>query len=185
MLLSHTLKDFFIGCVTLLRSLFKTQTRVQKEVIEVLTKSSAMVRSEGMGALVKVRKGIRYDLLREGISLIINDFTADEIRHNLGNKVNAKQTRMALAGNLFENMSKVSPGVGMIGTLLGLINMMANLRDPSQIGGGMALAMITTLYGLILGTILYGPCSEKITLEDVYWMNVFGDFNLPECESNY
>ena len=62
-------------------------------------------------------------------------------------------------------MSKVSPGVGMIGTLLGLINMMANLRDPSQIGGGMALAMITTLYGLILGTILYGPCSEKITLE--------------------
>ena len=62
-------------------------------------------------------------------------------------------------------MSKLSPGVGMIGTLMGLIEMMANLKDPSQIGSGMALAMITTFYGLLLGTVVYGPFSEKIALE--------------------
>lgn len=164
MLLSHNLNDFFVGFVTLLRSLFAT-SRNQNEVINVLTRSSQLVRSEGIGSLVNVRNQVRYELLKEGLSLIVNDFTQDEIRHNLQNKINAKQMRMSLAGNLFENMSKVSPGVGMIGTILGLIGMMVNLKDPTQIGGGMALAMITTLYGLLLGTVFYAPCSEKITLE--------------------
>ena len=59
-------------------------------------------------------------------------------------------------------MSKLSPGVGMIGTLMGLIEMMANLKDPSQIGSGMALAMITTFCGLLLGTVVYGPSLKKL-----------------------
>jgi chemotaxis protein MotA len=53
----------------------------------------------------------------------------------------------------------------MIGTLMGLIGMMANLSDPASIGSGMALALITTLYGLLLGTIIYAPFGEKIALE--------------------
>lgn len=164
MLLSHSLKDFYVGFATLLKALFTT-SRSEKEVINVLTRSSQMVRSEGIGSLVNVRSQVKYDLLREGLSLIVNDFSQEEIRHNLQNKINSKQMRMSLASNLFENMSKVSPGVGMIGTILGLIAMMINLKDPTQIGGGMALAMITTLYGLLLGTVLYAPCSEKISLE--------------------
>ena len=164
MLLSHSLKDFYVGFVTLIKALFTT-SRQESEVINVLTRSSQLVRSEGIRALVKVRNQVGYELLRDGLSLIVNDFTQEEIRHNLQNKINSKQMRMSLASNLFENMSKVSPGVGMIGTILGLIAMMINLKDPSQIGGGMALAMITTLYGLILGTVVYAPCSEKISLE--------------------
>lgn len=165
MLLSHSLKDFFTGFGILFRALFAPQSRSQKEIIEVLTKSSALVRANGIGALVNVRGQVRNELLRDGFSLIVNDFSAEEIRHNLTNKINTKQSRMALAGHLFENMAKLSPGVGMLGTLLGLIAMMASLKDPSQIGGGMALAMITTLYGLILGTVLYGPWGERIALE--------------------
>lgn len=165
MLLSHSLKDFFTGISTLLKSLFSSQNKAQREVIEILTRSSALVRSDGIGALTKVRSAVKYQLLNEGIALIVNNFSIQEIRHNLGNKIKSKQSRMNLAANLFENISKLSPGVGMIGTLLGLIAMMANMKDPSQIGAGMALAMITTLYGLLLGTLFYGPCSERIILE--------------------
>ncbi|MBF0442369.1 MAG: MotA/TolQ/ExbB proton channel family protein [Oligoflexales bacterium] len=165
MLLSHTVKDFFTGFSILLNALFNRQKSIEHEVINVLTQSSAMVRAQGIGSLVKIRNVIKYELLKDGISLIINDFTADEIRHNLTNKINSKQTRMGLASSLFDNMSKVSPGVGMLGTLLGLIAMMANLKDPTKIGGGMALAMITTLYGVILGTLIYGPWGEKIAIE--------------------
>ena len=165
MLLSHTLLDFATGFSTLFRALFLTQTNIQKEVIETLTRSSALIRSEGIGALVNVRNRIKYELLRDGVSLILNDFSVDEIRHNLTNKINAKQSKMSLAVNLFENMSKLSPGVGMLGTLMGLVLMMSNMKDPSAIGGGMALAMITTLYGLVLGNIVYGPWSEKISIE--------------------
>ncbi|MGE0174816.1 MAG: MotA/TolQ/ExbB proton channel family protein [Oligoflexales bacterium] len=165
LLLSHTIKDFLNGIATLLRALFRTQNRAHNEVIEILTKSSALVRTQGIGSLMNVRNHIRYELLRDGISLIVNDFTVEEIRHNLSNKINAKQSRMSLSANLFENMAKASPAVGLIGTLMGLISMMSNLQDPTKIGGGMALAMITTLYGLLLGTLLYAPCGEKISLE--------------------
>lgn len=165
MLLSHTLTDFHTGVSTLLSATFGTRRRIESEIINVLTQASAMVRAEGIGSLLRVRDRIRYDLLRDGVSLIVNDFTADEIRHNLSAKINAKQSRLALASNLFENMSKVCPGMGMVGTLIGLIAMLSNLTDPSKIGGGMAMSMICTLYGLSLGTFIYGPWGEKISLE--------------------
>ena len=165
MMLSHNLTDLVMGIKLLIQSITSQHGRHQSEIIETLTKASQIVRSEGLGALVPVRDRARYDLLRDGISLIINDFKAEEIRHNLMARINAKQSRMALATNLFENMSKICPGMGMIGTMLGLIQMLSNMNDPSKLGGGMATAMITTLYGLSIGTIIYGPWGEKIHLE--------------------
>ena len=165
MLLSHTLGDFLVGAKLLVAAMFSRNKKHQKEIIDTLTYASKLVRSEGIGSLIKVRDGAGYSLLRDGLSLIVNDFKPDEIRHNLMARINAKQSQMNLSSNLFENMSKVCPGVGMIGTLLGLIGMLSNMQDPSNIGAGMALAMITTLYGLLLGTILYAPWGEKIALE--------------------
>ena len=165
MLLSHTIGDFFMGMKMLVQSVTSQHARNQNEIIETLTRASQIVRSEGLGALVQVRDRARYDLLKDGLSLIINDFKPEEIRHNLMARINAKQTRMALATNLFENMSKLCPGVGMIGTLLGLIHMLSQMNDPAKLGGGMAMAMITTLYGLSIGTVIYGPWGEKIHLE--------------------
>lgn len=165
MLLSHTAADFFTGIRLLLSSVFSRGRKHHMEVIETLTLASKAVRSDGLGAILPIRDRARYDLLRDGLSLIINDFKPEEIKHNLMARVNQKQSHMQLASNLFENMSKVCPGVGMIGTMLGLIAMMANMSDPSKLGTGMALALITTLYGLLLGTIIYAPWGEKIALE--------------------
>jgi chemotaxis protein MotA len=165
MLLSHTAADFLTGIRLLIGSMFSRGRRNHMEVIEALTVASKAVRSDGLGAVIPIRDKARYDLLRDGLSLIINDFKPEEIKHNLMARVNQKQSHMALASSLFENMSKICPGIGMIGTLLGLITMMANMSDPTKLGTGMALAMITTLYGLLLGTIIYAPWGEKIALE--------------------
>jgi chemotaxis protein MotA len=165
MLLSHKLSDFGTGIKLLFAAIFNNHLRKQSQIINALTKCQAVVRSEGVGALVNERKTLPYDLLKDGVSLIINNFTIEEIKHNLTAKIAARQSHMNLAQNLFENMAKVSPGVGMIGTLMGLIGMMSNLSDPATIGSGMALALITTLYGLLLGTILYAPFGEKIAIE--------------------
>ncbi len=165
MLLSHTAADFLTGIRLLISSILISGRRNHMEVIETLTGASKAVRSDGLGAIMPIRDKARYDLLRDGLSLIINDFRPEEIKHNLMARVTQKQSHMALASNLFENMSKVCPGVGMIGTLLGLIQMMANMQDPKALGTGMALALITTLYGLLLGTVIYGPLGEKIGIE--------------------
>lgn len=165
MLLSHKLGDFFTGFKILTISMFQNSHKQQTQVINALSVCSARVRSEGMGALVLERKKLPQGMLNDGISLIISNFSLEEIRHNLKAKMAAKQSQMALASNLFENMSKVAPGVGMIGTLVGLISMMSKLGDPAAIGAGMALALITTLYGLLLGTLIYAPLGEKIAIE--------------------
>jgi len=165
MLLSHSVSDFITGINLLIGALFINLRKQQIEVITTLTNASKAVRSDGLGALINYQKQAKSDLLKDGLSLIVNDFKPEEIRHNLTARINTKQSQMALSANLFENMSKVCPGVGMIGTLLGLITMLSNMKDPSTIGAGMALAMITTLYGIALGTILYAPISEKIQLQ--------------------
>jgi chemotaxis protein MotA len=164
-LLSHTFQDFFTGTGAFLNSIFKRQKKTQDEVITVLTHASAIVRSDGLGSLVRIKERVRNELLKDGLSLIVNNFTPEEIKHNISAKISAKQSRMHLAANLFESISKLSPGVGMLGTILGLIQMMANLTDPSKIGGGMATALLTTLYGLLLGNVIYGPIAERIKLE--------------------
>lgn len=165
MLLSHTIIDFLTGFKLLLSSMFSRVRKHHEEVIETLSAASKAVRSEGLGAVIPFKERARYDLLRDGLAMIINDFKTDEIRNNLMARVNLKQSHMQSAANLFENMSRLSPGVGMIGTLMGLIGMLSNMSDPSKIGSNMALAMITTLYGLGLGTIIYGPWGEKVMLE--------------------
>jgi len=165
MMLSHTLSDLLLGINLLFKSITSAHSRNQQEIIATLTRASQMVRSDGIGSIVPLRDGARYDLLKDGLSLIINDFKAEEIRHNLMARINAKQSRMGLATNLFENMSKLCPGVGMIGTLIGLIQMLSQMNDPAKLGGGMAMAMVTTLYGLSIGTVIYGPWGEKIHLE--------------------
>ncbi len=165
MLLSHKISDFFTGIKILFQALFQNTTNSQISIINELSICSAKIRAEGVGSLVQERKKISYPLLEDGLSLIINNFTFDEIRHNLNAKITAKQSRLSLASNLFENMAKVSPGVGMMGTLMGLTAMMSKISDPATIGSGMALALLTTLYGLILGTIIYAPFGEKIAIE--------------------
>lgn len=164
-LLSHRISDFFTGVQILLQSMFNNTQKLQEHVINALTVCSAKVRAEGVGALVAERNKLRYELMIDGVSLIVNNFTPEEIKHNLSGKINSKQQHMAIAINLFENMSRLAPAVGMMGTVIGLIQMMSNMSDPSSIGGGMATALITTLYGLLLGNVLYAPFGDKITIE--------------------
>jgi chemotaxis protein MotA len=165
MLLSHRLGDFLTGFRILFRSMFQNTSRQQQKVIATLSDCSRKIREEGMGSLMQLKKDITHELLADGINLIISNFSSEEIQHNLQSKIDFKQTKMTLASHLFENMSRVSPGVGMIGTLIGLVNMMADLSDPKSLGSGMAIALLTTLYGLIVGTLIYAPLGEKISIE--------------------
>lgn len=165
MMMSHNLGDLLLGIKMLASSIFSSQYKTQQHVVQILTATSTLVRSEGLGSIAKVRNIARYELLRDGLSMIVNDFSADEIKHNISARIQSKQARFAAAAHLFENMSRLCPGVGMIGTLFGLIHMLSNIDDPSKLGGGMAMAMVTTLYGLVTGTCIYGPWSEKIVVE--------------------
>ena len=162
--MSHNFKDFFAGLKTLFSLAMLNQKKDMGHIINQLTELSLAVRNEGMGILASYKNKAKGDLFKVGLTLILNNFTTDEIKHNLTAKINARQTQYAQASSLFEYLGKLCPGMGMLGTIIGLVQMLSNMNDPSKIGPGMAVALLTTLYGLILGTVVYTPISEKITI---------------------
>ncbi len=162
--MSHSFVDFFAGLKTLFTMAFLNQTKEMNTIANQLSQLSSAVRSEGIGVLARQKEGVKNLFFRDGLTLILNSFTPEEIKHNMCAKINAKQTQFSHAANLFESLGKLCPGMGLVGTIIGLVQMLANLSDPSKLGAGMAVSLLATLYGLILGTVIYTPLSEKITI---------------------
>jgi chemotaxis protein MotA len=163
-LMSHSFYDFFSGIRTLFSLAVMSQKREMNQISNQLSVLSYSVRTDGIGVLAKYKAQLRNPLLKDGVSLILSSFTTDEIRHNLTAKINSRQTEYAHAVSLFENLGKLSPGVGLLGTIAGLVKMLSNMTEPAKLGPAMAVALLSTLYGLVLGTVVYMPVAEKIAI---------------------
>ena len=162
--MSHSFHDFFGGLGTLISMAVTNHTREMVSISNQLSAISSGVRNEGMGVLAKFKGQLRNAFFRDGLGLILSSFTTEEIRHNMIAKINTKQIAFGHASNLFESLGKLCPGMGLVGTIIGLVQMLSNLTDPSKLGSGMAVSLLSTLYGLILGTVIYTPVSEKIRI---------------------
>jgi chemotaxis protein MotA len=161
---SHNFIDFLRGVRVLLTMASLSQKREMDQISNQLTQLSASVRTEGMGVVARFKDQVKNQLFRDGLQLILSSFSADEIKHNLVAKINASQNQYGHAQNLFESLSKLCPGLGLLGTIVGLVQMLGHLDDPKKIGPGLAVSLLSTLYGLILGSVVYGPIAEKIMI---------------------
>lgn len=162
--ISHNFFDFLAGIRTLFSMAFINQKKEMNNIVNMLSQLSQSVRNEGMGALVQFKDRIKNQLFKDGVTLILNNFTPQEIKHNLVAKINNKQSSFQHAANIFECLAKLSPGMGLLGTIIGLVQMLANLQDPSKIGASMAAALLATLYGLVFGNVIYMPIAEKLNV---------------------
>ena len=161
---SHSFVDFFAGLKTLFSMAGLNQSKELNTISNSLTQLSSAVRNEGIGVLAQHKDKIKNQLFKEGITLILNSFTPEEIKHNLIAKINTNQTQFQHAANLFESLGKLCPGMGLVGTIIGLVQMLSHMSDPSKLSAGMAVSLLATLYGLITGTVIYTPISEKINI---------------------
>lgn len=164
MLMSHSFLDFFAGLRTLLSLAFLNQKKEMNTISNQLSTISFAVRTDGIGILSKFKPQLKNQLFRDGVTLILSGFTAEEIRHNLTAKINSKQTQFTHAINLFESLGKLCPGMGLLGTIVGLVKMLSHMSDPAKLGPSMAIALLATLYGLVLGSVVYTPIAEKISI---------------------
>lgn len=162
--ISHNFVDFFKGMRVLFSMASLNQNREMNQLSNQLTQLSSSVRTEGIGVIAQFAGRVKNAFFRDGLQLILNGFTPEEIKHNLVAKINAKQTQFVHAQNLFESLAKLCPGMGLLGTIIGLVQMLSNLDDPKKIGPGLAVSLLSTLYGLILGSAVYGPIAEKISI---------------------
>lgn len=123
-----------------------------------------LARRNGILALEAVAAGIRDPFLRRGILLAV-DGTDPRIVEDLMKTDLQQMIRRHDRGiRVLRSLAAYSPGFGMMGTLLGLVIMLQNIRDAERMGPAMGLAIITTLYGAIMAYLVFGPVAERLTI---------------------
>ncbi len=132
------------------------------EVIEKMVKYAERARREGMLALEEDSENETDPFLRKGLRLAVDGTDPQLLEKILETDVEQLENRHANGANVLSTGGTFAPAFGMIGTLIGLVNMLANLSDPSQIGAGMATALITTFYGAIMANVIFLPLAGKL-----------------------
>lgn len=131
------------------------------ELVDQFTELSRTARRDGLLALDRQLDELENDLTRLGLELAIDGSEEDEIREMLNRKSDGLTKQKRLLSSFFTTGGTYAPAFGMIGTLIGLVQMLQNLDDPSQIGSGMATALITTLYGTLIANLIMLPIAQK------------------------
>lgn len=132
------------------------------EVIDMLVGFAEKARREGLLALEQDVMEIDDTFLQKGIQLVVDGTDPDLVRNILETRLTFLEERHTRGRSIFDTMGQLSPAFGMIGTLIGLIQMLSKLDDPSNLGSGMAVALITTLYGALLANLLFIPLAGKL-----------------------
>lgn len=121
-------------------------------------------RREGLLVLEDELGQIEDDFLRNGLQMVIDGFEPDNIRNILNAELTSLEDRHDLGQGLYRTWGGLTPAFGMIGTLIGLVLMLADLDDPSAIGPGMSVALLTTLYGSLIANLILLPIANKLTI---------------------
>ncbi|MBM3998540.1 MAG: motility protein A [Planctomycetes bacterium] len=131
-------------------------------LVERLVELAEVARRDGLLALEQRISRLENRFIRIGLEMAIDGARPDVVENVLRTEMQAAATRHREGKNLFDQMGKFAPAYGMIGTLVGLIMMLSNMIDPTSIGQGMAVALITTLYGAVASNAVFLPIAEKL-----------------------
>ena len=138
----------------------------EQSIIQKMMAFSEKARREGLLALEDELEDLDDEFMKKGLRLMVDGTDAAVIRDLMELELNQMQARHAEKIVLIGNWAALAPGLGMIGTVVGLIGMLQNLEDKSRIGPNMALALVTTLYGSITSNLLMIPFGTKLKIHD-------------------
>lgn len=160
-LASYTLPNY-LGGLKSIALIFKMSTMNMPDVIKKIIELSNVARKEGLLSLEEAASDIDDEFLKKGILLIVDGTDPELVRAIMETELVSVEGRHKDKIGFWENLGAMGPAWGMIGTLIGLINMLKKMDDPSAIGPSMAVALITTLYGSILANWICAPVASKL-----------------------
>ncbi len=143
----------------------KIGRNVLKTEVGRVIKWAYTVQKKGLPALeAETKKSVRGDrFLKFGIDMVISGYSGDEVRQILTTTIDTTYGRNTVQVNILRNMGSAAPAFGMIGTLVGLIIMLDGMGgEPSQLGRGLAVALLTTLYGVLFARLMLLPVADKV-----------------------
>ncbi|MCP3977320.1 MAG: motility protein A [bacterium] len=142
------------------------------DAVDQLMAFAEIARKEGVLALEAKLEGLEDTFMKAGLQQIVDGVDADAVRDTLEIEMASLDERHGPVIAFIKTMGGYAPTMGMIGTVVGLINMLGNLSDPAQLGLGMSVALLTTLYGVIFANLVFLPIAAKLQrlhdLEVVY-----------------
>lgn len=160
-MIHYPLKDV-LGMFKVLKNVFFSRTWSGQALIEKLVDLSTRSRREGILALESDLRGIDDDFLEKGLQLAIDGMEPQAIQEIMETEIDYLQERHRLGAEILNSMATFFPAMGLIGTLIGLIQMLKTMEDPSTIGPAMALALITTFYGAVGANLVCLPMAGKL-----------------------
>lgn len=160
-LINYPLKDVF-GVFRIVKNALFAQNTSANGVIKRFIDFAYKTRKEGILALENELKSVNDEFLKKGVQLSIDGLEPQEIKFLLDTEIDFIQSRHRLGAEIFTTMGMFAPALGMIGTLVGLVQMLQALDDPSSIGPAMAVALLTTFYGSIMANLICIPIAGKL-----------------------
>jgi len=158
-LASHTMKDFLRAVKIGMKSIFVKPPNLPN-TIETIVRLATVARREGLLGLENEKLDDRF--LARGVRMAVDGIQAEDIRTALSDELSSMKARHKKGVALFKFMAATAPAMGMIGTLIGLVQMLQTLSDPAAIGPSMAVALLTTFYGAIIAFMICTPIAEKL-----------------------
>ncbi len=160
-MINYPVKDVLGVFKVVKKALFAKKISVT-ELIKRFVTFAKKSRKEGILTLEDDIKDVSDEFLRKGVQLAIDGLEPQEISEILETEIDFVRSRHQLGAEIFTTMGTYSPALGMIGTLIGLVQMLQTMDDASKIGPAMAVALLTTFYGSIMANIVCLPIAGKL-----------------------
>lgn len=160
-----TMGGFMAALTTGLKAVAFNHHVSARDTIEKIAELADIVRKQGPLGLEAVE--IEDEFLAKGMRMIADGFDLHIIRETLERERDLHIERLDDANKLFNFMGNAAPGMGMVGTIIGLVSMFAHMDDPKKIGPGMAVALLTTLYGAVMANVVALPIADKLQMKSL------------------
>ena len=165
LLMNFPLRDL-AGLARVIRNAFVTSRASPARLIADFRRYADLARREGILALERVTGEVKDPFLLSGLQHAVAGLDPDVIQDLMRTELEYMSARHERGVKILRQMGAYGPAFGMVGTLIGLVVMLANLRDPDAIGPSMAVAIITTFYGAVVAYLFALPLAEKMSLRN-------------------
>jgi chemotaxis protein MotA len=162
-MLQSPLKTFATG-ISMGRWAFSTPKISQQKMVYQLSAWSNLVRRDGVLKLEDQIDAMQDPFMRKGLQLLVDGTGAEKIRNVLEVDLHTYEQHHFQSARIWESAAGYAPTIGIMGAVLGLVHVMQNLTDPSKLGAGIAIAFISTLYGVGLANLVFLPIAGKLKL---------------------
>lgn len=150
------------ACAKLTPRMFKPGNADRKQVLEDILKVTQTVRRDGMLAVENLLPTVADETLRRGLQMLVDGNSGEDVKRLIELDMEIQEHHGTAAAKLWTDGGGYSPTVGILGAVLGLIHVMANLSDPSKLGAGIAVAFVATVYGVGAANLLFLPIGARL-----------------------